>query len=416
MEQQKRKLWQSPWQYNESILITGGIILVGFILQLVAGSFSFYLLQAPVNYLLGAFIIVLLIILSIVGKNYFFNWLSGMPMAVILISALVILGIIMGFIPQINEPENKTLFSKLGFMRMTSSWSFVLTYFLLLLSLGALIIRRLKNFRIKDYGFYLNHIGLWTLLFAAGFGAADTKQYVMHINESELEWRGYDEHDEIIELPIAIRLNDFLMEEYPPNLAIINRRTNEIIPKEKPAYFHIDKNNPKDIIGDWEITLDEYIHEAVRLGDTIFKEIQMPASSPAARISVLNQKTGERNSGWVSSGNAAQLQKILELPGMFSVIMMQSESKRFVSDIDIITKDGNEAHALLEVNKPYRHGFWMLYQYGYDNHAGKLSKYSNIQLVYDPWIIPAYIGIFLLAIGSVTMLWQGKKKQLKTEN
>ena len=409
MEQQRRKLWQLPWHYDESILITGGIIFAGFIMQLFAGSFDFYLLQSPVNYLLGAFIIVLLIILSIAGKGHFFNWLSGMPTAVTLISALVIMGIIMGFIPQTNKPLDGNILSKLGFLNLAHSWSFILTYILLLLSLGALIVKRLKNFRIKDYGFYLNHAGLWILLFATGFGAADTKQYIMQVNEGEQEWRVYNEHDEIVELPFSIRLNDFVMEEYPPNLAIINQRTNEIIPKGNPAYFHIDKNSPKGIIGDWEITLNEYIHEAVRLGDTIFKEIQMPASSPAAKILVLNKKTGESISGWVSSGNSAQHHKTLDLPGMFDVVMTQPEPKRFVSDIDIITKDGSETYALLEVNKPYKHGYWIFYQYGYDSYAGKLSKYSNIQLVYDPWIIFVYIGIFLLALGSVTMLWQGRK-------
>ncbi|MCC8173225.1 MAG: hypothetical protein LIO65_02175 [Odoribacter sp.] len=53
----------------------------------------------------------------------------------------------------------------------------------------------------------------------------------------------------------------------------------------------------------------------------------------------------------------------------------------------------------------------MLYQYGYDTEAGKLSTYSAIELVYDPWVNFVYIGIGLLALGSICMLWGGKKRK-----
>ncbi|MCC8173227.1 MAG: hypothetical protein LIO65_02185 [Odoribacter sp.] len=101
-------------------------------------------------------------------------------MAVTLISALVILGIIMGLTPQYisthhSHPVPQNLASKLGFTQMTTSWSFIFIYLLTLLSLGILIVRRLIAFRKKDYAFYLNHIGLWIILFTAGLGSADIK-------------------------------------------------------------------------------------------------------------------------------------------------------------------------------------------------------------------------------------------------
>ena len=53
----------------------------------------------------------------------------------------------------------------------------------------------------------------------------------------------------------------------------------------------------------------------------------------------------------------------------------------------------------------------MLYQYGYDNDAGKLSTYSSIELVYDPWLIPVYIGIIMFMLGSFCMLWAGNSRK-----
>ena len=285
-------IWRFPWGYKGSAIFTGGVVVIGLLLQLFVGAFNFALLQWPVNAILGGIMLVCLLLFSYKRKSPLYQWFSGVPMAVTLIGTLVILGIIMGLTPQSQSndiPNN--LFSRLGFTRMTSAWPFVLIYFITLLSLGALIIRRLFSFSIKDYAFYLNHIGLWILLFAAGMGAPDIERYVMYVHEGEVEW-----HE-----GVGIKLNDFYIEEYP--------------------------------------------------------------------------------------------------------------SKRFVSDINVLSENGKQVHTLLEVNKPFKFGNWMLYQYGYDSDAGNISTYSSIQLVYDPWVIPVYIGIILFACGSVCMLWIGNKRK-----
>jgi hypothetical protein len=286
---------QLPRRYKESIVITAAIVIVGFVLQFTLGAFDFTLLRWPVNIVLGGMIILCLLLFSIKRKSLVYQWFSGIPTAVTLISAIVILGIAC----------------------TPSAWPFVFVYFLILLSLGSVIIRRMIPFRIKDYAFYLNHIGLWILLFAAGMGAPDIRTYVMYVREGETERRAYNEKDDLLDLPIAIKLNDFYMEEYPPQQIVINGKT----------------------------------------------------------------------------------------------VMTRPEPKRFVSDINVYAEDGSYEHTLLEVNKPYKSGHWMLYQYGYDNEAGNRSAYSVIELVYDRWITPVYIGIVLLACGSVCMLWSGNKRK-----
>lgn len=334
-------------------------------------------------------------------------------MSVALIATLVILGIIMGLTPQLasNAESSSNLPSRLGFDRMTSSWSFVLTYFLTLLSLGALILRKLLKFRKQDYAFHLNHIGLWVLLFFSGLGAADMKRYVMYIREGETEWRVYNEKGDVLDLPIAIELNDFYMEEYPPRLAIIDRETSKVQPENKPRFYQIDEKRPIDRIDIWELTLKEYIHEAVRNSDSTYREVFMPGASSAAKVEVRNIVTGEIKNGWVCAGNISQLYMTLNLDTTYCVVMTQADPKRFVSDINIYTEDGKKGHALLEVNKPYKLGSWMLYQYDYDKDAGKMSTYTSIELVYDPWIVPVYIGIALLALGAICMLWMGNRKR-----
>ncbi len=429
-----RAFWQFPWQYKESIAVVGGIVIIGLILQFITGNFDFSLLRFPVNVIFGGIILLFLSAFSFKRKTHFYQWFSGIPMAVTLISTLVVLGVIMGLTPQFSESNTEAIHSNLpshlGFTHMTSAWPFVLVYFTTLLSLGALIIRRfrdsckkvnLKNilhsplsvFHLKNIGFHLNHIGLWLLLFAAGMGAADIKRYVMHVREGEVEWRVYNEQDEVLDLPIAIELNDFQMEEYPPKLTIINRTTGVSQPEDKAEYFQIDEQQSNGTIADWHISVKEYIHEAIRNSDSSYHKMPMPGSSPAVKIEV-NNPDGTKKEGWVCAGNIAQLYMVLNLDSLYCVAMIRPEPKRFVSDIHIFTENGQEKHALLEVNKPCKIGNWMIYQYGYDNDAGKMSSYSSFELVYDPWVIPVYIGIILLACGSICMLWSGQKRKEAT--
>lgn len=414
MKEDKLKMWQFPWRYRESISIVTGVIIIGLILQLLVGKFNFLLFASPVNLIIGGLILLFLVLFSLVRNNPIYQWFSGVPFAVTLIGGLLTLGIIMGLIPQMLrlDPHDNSVITRIGFKQVTSSWAFVLVYFLTLLSLGTLIVRRLLAFNIKDYAFYFNHIGLWILLFAAGLGAADMKRYVMHVREGEVEWRVYNDNGDVLELPIAIQLNDFVLEEYPPKLAIIDRSTGEPQPVSKPDYFQIDENRPNGKLYNWNITIEEYIHDAIRKNDSTYHYMPMPGSSPAAKVKAsLNGKISE---GWVCGGSMAQLYMTLPLDSQYCIVMTQAEPKRFMSDIKVLTENDNEATTELEVNKPLKIGNWMIYQYGYDNQAGKASSYSSFELVYDPWIITVYIGIIMLATGSVCLLWSGNKKRRKS--
>lgn len=428
-DKNKRKIWQFPWQYKESVAIIGGILFVGILLQLTLGSFNFYLLHSPVNIIMGVVLILLVTGLSFTKENPIINWLSSVPLSVTLIGGLFVMTIIMGLIPQFARVNTNIhvhweysswaeimdyVFMKLGFKQITTSWSFVLIYSFTLLVLGLIIAKRVHCFKWRDYGFYLNHIGLWLFLFAAGFGSADMLRYVMYVEEGEVEWRVYDDKENVLELDIAIQLHDFVMEEYPPKLAVVNKYTGEVQPENKHAYYQIDEKNPNGQLADWDLLLEEYIHEAVRKTDTTFQAIPMAGSMPAAKVKMANKKTGEIVSGWLTCGSIDQYVMPFELDSTYSLVMTKPEPKRFASDITVMTKDGQDPiHKIVEVNNPLRMGDWMIYQCDYDHELGKASRRSGFELVYDPWLYAVYIGVLMIALGSICMLWLGNKNRRK---
>ncbi len=405
-KEMNRKTWQTPWGYPESIAVVAGVLFIGLILQLCVGSFDFYILARPANYCAGGAIFLLAIYFGLSAKrSSFARWLSGVPFSVALILAFVLLTIIMGLTPQLAE--GATVVTLLGFESMTQNWAFVLLYTLTLLSLGALVVRRLCCFKLKDVGFYFNHIGLWLLLLASGLGYADMERYIMYVTEGETEWRVYDESGAIKELPVAIQLNDFDMDVYPPKLTIIDRATGEAQPADKPHYFSIDPDMTKGKLFDWDIVVEEYIHNAVRSSDSTYREVPMPGATPAIHISAT--KGDVSLSGWVCAGNQSQNYMTLPLTDTYSLVMTTAEPRKFSSDVEVYTERGDAISTTLEVNKPLRVGSWTIYQYGYDNNAGRLSSYSSFELVYDAWIVPVYIGVVLMMLGAITMIVTGSK-------
>jgi ABC-type transport system involved in cytochrome c biogenesis permease subunit len=214
-----------PKQITLSTLTVGTIVAIGYALQITTGEFDIRLLAAPVNQFLGGKIVLLCAAAAFFSESRFVRWFTGVPMSVCLISALGVLALIMGLTPQGAAPAGgvAAVAARLGFNAMTTSWPFVLVYYTMLLSLGALAARRVadalaaRRFGFGDLGFHLNHIGLWLVLMAAGLGNADMRRYTVRVDEGTGATMGYDSatgHPR--HLPVEVRLHDFVMEEYEP--------------------------------------------------------------------------------------------------------------------------------------------------------------------------------------------------------
>ena len=135
MRREKRKIWQLPWSYKESLIIVFGIIIVGFSLQTIIGGFNFYLLIYPFNLYLGIIILIFILLSLIFQKNAFFKWLTSLHLSTSLLIAITLLSLILGLTKQDNgaiNSEDVNIFYHLGFNQMTSSWAFVFIYFLIL--------------------------------------------------------------------------------------------------------------------------------------------------------------------------------------------------------------------------------------------------------------------------------------------
>ena len=112
-----------------------------------------------------------------------------------------------------------------------------------------------------------------------------------------------------------------------------------------------------------------------------------------------------------------QQQLIVEMPFKIELKEFVMETyddgspRRFASDIQILTKTGEDIRTTIEVNKPVEVDGWKIYQYGYDTQMGAMSQISILELVSDPWLPLVYTGIYMMLAGAVCMFVLGGRRR-----
>ncbi|MBR5349741.1 MAG: cytochrome c biogenesis protein ResB [Prevotella sp.] len=282
---------------RQGFAIGAGIIVAGLLLELCVGKVFWDAFTWPAN------LIVLLLLMAIITgihllrkKVYAFRFLSTYQAAIPAMIYAVVLTVIMGLTRQTVNGQ--------WLNDMLSFWPFVLIYVYISLILGLIIIRRLTHFRFttSNIQFILFHLGLFIVITTATLGNADMQRLKMITSEGEPEWRALDAQHQVIELPLAIELEKFIMETY-------------------------DDGSPK----------------------------------------------------------------------------------RFASQIEILTQTNKRLRTIVDVNKPVQVDGWKIYQYGYDQSMGAMSKTSIFELVRDPWLPAVYTGIYMMLLGALCMFIFGTK-------
>ncbi len=202
-------MWNKPWRTTEGFVIGGGLIVAGLLLELCAGTVDWDAFRWPVNAIvLAAFIVIIMAMALSARKVYAFRFLGSHAAAVPAIVYAVALTIIMGLTRQTVDGR--------GVNNMLTFWPFVLTYVYLAVILGMVVVKRLRHLSSwrRDVPFLLNHLGLFVALTCATLGNADMQRLRMVTSVEGPEWRALDQQQQVVTLPLAIQLQQFIMEVY----------------------------------------------------------------------------------------------------------------------------------------------------------------------------------------------------------
>ena len=405
---ENKMIKEGLWGYKESILVGISLLLIGLALQVLIGNEVNIELHWPFNFIVFSVHIILCIFSFVFFKGTtIIRWITRVPASMVAIVMVLFLTMLIGTIPQ--TLENKNAFIALfGLNKITQTWYFLLVIFFFSTCLLMVSIKRISLGLLSNLGFLVNHLGLYIALNAGVFGSGDLIRYTMELKENKIAWVANDADNKAVVMPIAVVLEDFVMDEFAPKLAIINHK-GDLLTKKGKNLFMVKKGLKVELENNYTVKVVDYIPEAVKFNDS-YRSVNQEGATPAVYVKVANSKTGFKAAGWLASGTFLYDQQHLGLEKHHFLVLTKPEPKKFSSKIKIFTVDKEEYSTVLEVNKPYEVMGWKLYQLSYDERFGKYSTTSTIELVKDPWLPVVYLGVFMMIAGAIYLFFIGNIK------
>lgn len=441
-------MWNKPYTLKEGTAIVAGLLVTGGLLQVTLGPLEWGLFAWPANFITLILFVLLLIVAFLLRKrSYFCLFMSTMQAAIPAIAAAAILTLIMGVTKQVAE--GKRPMDPVGLTKMLSFWPFILVYVWMTAILGEVTINQIARFSWRRFPTLVSHVGLFLILTCGTLGSADMLRVKMYCETGQPEWRGLDAFNNVHQLPVAIQLEKFTIDEYPPKLMLIDK-TGRPLPQDKPENLLVDNGMKSGQLLDCKIDILKRIDNAVpvmlskmigkmpegmmgnirmdSLGQARNKDgyIASDASGSACALLVrvtrgvnangssdTNLIKGQKQvvTGWITSGSYLFPYQALRLKDGRMLAMPNREPRRFASLVNIYTQSGQNIQTEIEVNKPFTIEGWKIYQLSYNEQMGKWSNLSVFELVTDPWLPVVYIGIFMLLIGAVGMFLTASRKK-----
>ena len=356
----------------------------------------------------------------------------------------------MGLTKQVAE--GKSPVDPLGLTKMLNFWPFILVYLWMTVIVGEVTLNQIAHFSWRRLPTLTSHVGLFIILTCGTLGSADMLRVKMFCEQGQVEWRGLDAFSAVHHLPVAIQLDKFTIDEYPPKLMLIDKMGLPL-PKGKPESILLDKNVKSGQLLGYKIEVLKRIDNAMpvmlskmvgKMPGGMMSNIRMDSLGQArnkdgyiasdatgtacalyVKVTIGVNANGSSDSGlikgqqhtvtgWITCGSYLFPYQSLKLIDGSRLVMPNREPRRFASLVDIYTQDGKNIHTEIEVNKPFTINGWKIYQLSYNEQMGKWSNLSIFELVTDPWMPVVYVGIFMLLFGAVGMfLTASRKKEVK---
>lgn len=265
-----------------------GLVLLGLIIQLVAGPVRWGVFAWPVNMIAtAAFIAAGVCIFLFRKKSPVLEFLGSQQAAVPAMTVAVVLTIIMGVTRQV--PPGMKAPDPFGFRSMITSWPFVLVYIYMELILLQAILKEITCWRWRAFPALVFHVGFFTVLLAGTMGGPDMSLLDMEVNRHTPQWNAFDEMGNPHEVPLGIQLLDFDIKEaprirYEADIQVLTKSGGE-------TRTILAVNEPLSIDG-WKIYLADFDTDKGRQTETVVLELVRDPWLPAVYAGIFLMLAG----------------------------------------------------------------------------------------------------------------------------
>ncbi len=177
------------------------------------------------------------------------------------LASMVVMTIVFGLTRQ--DPETDGIVGALGFSRMTSSWQFNLLLLYFTTTVGLTVIDDVMHIRRRRVAAVLSHVGVFALLVTGIFGGADKERVSVTAPLDRPVNAGTHADGTGAELPFAVTLREFRMDEYPPKLYLLDTRTET----SSHDFLSVETDGVEAEIDGWRIRAVRSVDMAGRMPD-----------------------------------------------------------------------------------------------------------------------------------------------------
>ncbi len=326
-------------------------------------------------------------------------YVSGLPFAVVSIMNLCVLALMGTMV--IQNAETAGLVGWVGLRDVFHSAPFITASLCAYINLAIVIGRRLRQPKLRNAAFLVNHIGM--IIVMAGMMAQPGC-----MQEGTLQLRnGYTENNLVtrqgtyIKLPVDVQLKSFVIERYPPRLAV-GLVENGTAGQAQTDTSWVSPSHHYSVDG-ISVTVNKYIPSAVPAGGEAWE----PGSPgiPAVYVTI-SDASSQKDSIWLALGARSaggELQDVVFAGSNHYVQLCPSDAKSYRSDVSLLFKDGRQQLRSILVNHPVYADGWMLYQQSWGE--DQYGQYSVILGVRDSTTPVVFVGLALMVVGSFMAFW-----------
>ena len=381
--------------YKKIVVRCACMFFAGTALQLFTGGIDASFFKYPWGMVLAANFLYLLVLISFNKEKWAWTGhFTGRSTYLLSLLAMLVLTLLFGLIPQGGSGEG--VLDVLGFTQMKSSWVFNLFLLHFTAVMGVQAIDNLRNIKRQKLHVAIMHIAFFAILFAGIFGSGEKTRVRLKAVQGEPVNVGVTADGEKVELPFIIKLKDFSLEEYPPQIHIYS---NNNLSKE---FLSINEKGSEGVLGKWHIECVEYLEMAgCKPGDSVYVHMNHVGATTAAYIRAAS--VDETVEGWVSCGSFIFAGSTLMLPDGSHLVMPRREVKKYLSLTEFVSGDDKMVYNIA-VNAPATIGAWKIYQSGYDSARGRWGTSSVFECVKDSWYPVTHVAMWLILVAGVFAL------------